>query len=342
MFASLVAIATSPIISPHAGFVSIDLEEERGREERGMAMNPKATLYEMLGVQNGAGLAELQSAYRRELSSLEAMRGSMSSQEFNDKAQLLRVIMNTLTDPVSRLSYDAKLAAASRTATSSITTRSLATRSADTAVGPQVRADALSLRADALALRADAMLVRAGLDDPGSHGASTAQVVASAALTGLKRFTRALGLLVLVCIVAFGVTRLITGDSSVRRAAAEAKVNAQTALQEYYQTHGVRPANMAELELLEAERRRRENQARQVDQNREKQERDARRFEEESRQRGREVSEQLRMAEEEVRRNAERDAWQEQMKKQDQRLREEAEQRRIERERQQWRETLRR
>jgi hypothetical protein len=304
-------------------------------------MKPKATLYEMLGVQERANVAELQSAYRRELSSLESMRASMSSQEFDDKAQLLRVVMNTLTDPVSRLSYDAKLAAASRTATSSITTRSLVTRDA-AAVGPQVRADALSLRADALALRADAMLVRAGLDDPGSYGGSTAQVVASAALTGLKRFTRALGLLVLVGIAAYGITRSVTGDPSSRRAAAEAKANAQTALQEYYQTHGVRPANMAELELLEAERRRRENQARQVDRNREKQERDARLFEEESRQRGREVSEQLRLAEEQVRRNAERDAYQEQMKQQDKRYREEAEQRRIERERQQWRETLRR
>ena len=303
-------------------------------------MRTKATLYEMLGVQDSAGLAELQSAYRRELSLLESMRGSMSPQEFSDKAQLLRVAMNTLVDPVSRLGYDAKLAASRRTAADPVATRSLATRAADAAaVG--TRADALSLRADALALRADAMLVRAGLDAPQAHGGSTALIVASAAMTALKRFVRALGLLVLVGIAAYGIARLAMGDPS-RRAAVESKAREQTAIQEYYQTHGVRPANMAELELLEAERRRRENQARQADQNREKQERDARRFEEESRQRGREVSEQLRMADEQARRDAERALWQEQMKQQERRLREEAEQRRIEREKQQWRETLRR
>jgi hypothetical protein len=305
-------------------------------------MKPKATLYEMLGVQERANLAELQSAYRRELSSLESMRASLSSEEFSDKSQLLRVTMNTLTDPVSRLSYDAKLAATRRTVAGTVTTRSLATRALDADTdGSHARADALSLRADALALRADAMLVRAGLDDPGSHG-STSQIVASAALSGLKHLTRAVGLLVLVGIGAFAVTRLFTGEPSARREAAAAKTSEKTAIQEYYQTHGVRPANMAELELLEAERRRRAIQARQAEQNREKQERDAHRFEEESRQRGREVSQQLRMAEEEARRNAERDAWQEQMKLQDKRLRDEAEQRRIEREKQQWRETLRR
>jgi hypothetical protein len=48
----------------------------------------------------------------------------------------------------------------------------------------------------------------------------------------------------------------MNGDFSDYRARLEAKAAEKTAVQEYFQTHGVRPANMAELELLEAERRR--------------------------------------------------------------------------------------
>lgn len=305
-------------------------------------MRARSTLYEMLGVQERAGLPELHAAFRRELNLLESMRASMSSQDFNDKAQLLRVAMNTLADPVSRLGYDNKLAS-SRMPEPSVATRALAARCVDaTAASTQVRAEALSLRADALALRADAMLVRAGIDAPASAGAGAAQVVASVAMTAFKRFVRALGLLVLVSIVAYALTRLFVGDPSAQRAAVESKASEKTSLQEYYQTYGVRPANMAELELLEAERRRRENQGRLVDQNRDKLEREARTFEEESRRRGREVTAELRVAEEQARRDAERAEMQERERGQQKRAQEEAEQMRIEREQQQWRETLRR
>jgi len=306
-------------------------------------MKARPTLYEMLDVQESAGLPELQSGYRRKLNALESTRATMSPQEFNDKAQLLRLAMNTLADPVSRLGYDNKLAATSRTAGRPTVARGLAMRAVDAPFGStEVRADALSLRADALALRADAMLVRAGLDSPRAGAGGTVQVVATIAMTALQRFARALGLLVLVGIAVFVIARLVVGDPSARRAALEAKANEKTALQEYYQAHGVRPASLAEMELLEAERRRGENQGKQADRDREKQERDARRFEEESRQRGREVSEQMRAAEEQARRDAERALWQEQIKQQQKRMQEEAEQRRIEREKQQWRETLRR
>lgn len=306
-------------------------------------MKSRSTLYEMLGVEESAGVPELQAAYRRESNLLESNRATLSSQEFNDKAQLLRVAMSTLADPVTRLSYDAKLAANRRATEIPVPTRALAMRAAGApAASAEVRADALSLRADALALRADAMLVRAGVD---VGGASTAQVVASAAMTGLKRVVRAIGLLVVVCIAAYVITRLMMGDPSARRAAMEMKAHEKTAIQEYYQTYGVRPANMAELELLEAERRRRENQGKQGSHDREKQERDARRFEEESRRRGQEVSEQLRYAEEQARRDAERAQMDEDMKaqrvEQEKRAREEAEQMRIEREQQRWRDSLR-
>jgi curved DNA-binding protein CbpA len=307
-------------------------------------MSPKPTLYQLLGVQQGASQPQIQAAYRSQVSLLESTRATRSPQEFTDREQLIRVAFNTLADPVTRVSYDAKLAADSAPADSGAVPGAKASRSTAVAVAStQVRAEALSLRADALALRADAMLLRGGLDDKAGGGAA-AQAVATA-LTGLKLFVRAIGLLVVVCIAAFGVTRLMVGDPAARHSALETKAREQTALQEYFQAHGVRPANMAELELLEAERRRREHQTRQGDHDREKQEREARQFDEESRRLANEVSENMRQAQEDARRQAELDRQNEQQKEQqkqyEQRAREEAERMRIEQEKQRWRETLR-
>lgn len=310
-------------------------------------MGSKPTLYDMLGVAHGASLPELNAAYRRETSALEAGRATASAQEFNDKTQLLRLALNTLADPVSRLGYDSKLAASSRPPENTALSLALEPQSADRAVAStEVRADALSLRADALALRADAMLVRAGVGLPGAGRGGALHTVASGTMTAFKRFVSALGILVLLGIGAFVATRFMVGDSSGRRAVIEAKAHEKTALQEYFQTHGVRPANMAELELLEADRRRRENQGRQVGQDRDKQEQDARRFEEESRRRAQEASDNLRRSEEQGRHEAEREQnrelAQQRMVLQDKRAREEAEQRRIEREKAQWTDVLRR
>ena len=74
-------------------------------------MRSTRTLYEVLGVAPGAGVAELQAAYRREFGALEAARGNMNPDSFNEQMQLLRLALSTLADPASRLGYDTKLAA---------------------------------------------------------------------------------------------------------------------------------------------------------------------------------------------------------------------------------------
>lgn len=301
-------------------------------------MSATQTLYEVLGAPQEASLAELQSAYRREVGVLEAARGSMSPQAFTDKLQLLRVAFSTLSDPATRLGYDAKLAASRPPAARPAAPLALVPQAAEQRSPADVRADALSLRADALSLRADAMLLRSRLDAPAGAG-GIAQTVASGTVAALKYFTRAIGLLVLVVVIAFALTRCMLGDSSERRARLEAKAAEQTALQEYYQTHGIRPANMAELELLEAERRRRENRGRTAEQDREKAERDARLFEEESRRRADQVSARLRSDEERARHEA---AVERQRQEYEARAKQEAERRRIEQERNQWQEILRR
>lgn len=310
-------------------------------------MKAKQTLYEILGVDPYAGLPQLQAAYSARLRALEQDRQAMSPQAFSDRVQVLRVALSTLSDASSRLSYDAKLIAARNPVGVSDAGLALVPMLDDAATAStDVRAEALSLRADALSLRADAMMMRARAESPRARSADVARTVATGTLTGFKYLTRAIGLLVIVAIGAFGLTRCMTGDSSAYRARLEAKAAEKTALQDYFQTHGVRPANMAELELLEAERRRRENSERANDQDRTKAEWEARQFEEDAQRRGREVAENLRLAEERAEREQQRAAYEQQAKERVEQARrdaaQQAEERRVERERQQWREVLRR
>lgn len=290
-------------------------------------MGAKPNLYELLGVSPHVSVAEVQAAYRRCAHTLEATRGSLPPEQFADRSQLLRLALSTLTDPVTRQGYDQKLIVLALSVSS----------------GNAARADALALRADALALRADAIQTRADVEP---QTVAVARLLASGTLKTVSYVTRAIGVLVIVGFGSFMLTRCNGDSSEARRAVLDAKAQEKTLLQEYYNTHGVRPANMAELELLNAERRRRDNQARAETQDRNKEQREQRSFEEESRRRGREVSERLRMDEErqqmQIVRDRERAEDLMARKRSEQRAREDAEQWRNEREREMWRETLRR
>jgi pyruvate/oxaloacetate carboxyltransferase len=81
----------------------------------------------------------------------------------------------------------------------------------------------------------------------------------------------------------------------------EARAAEQIRLQEYARTYGVRPANIAELERMEAERQRREIETRQADQERRRREEDKRRWEEEVRRASESVTYNIQQAQ-----NAER------------------------------------
>jgi len=284
-------------------------------------MQSKSTLYELLGVSPLASAADVQAAYRRELDALEAQRGEMTPQAIVERAQVLRVAFSTLGNAALRAAYDAELQSAERAA------RAAAGMMPSMVSREQVRAEALGLRADALSLRADAMLARAELEGTTSRRAA-------GLLAGASTVLRALGLLVVIGIAAFGFTRCTVAGSAQQRAVAEVRAAEQVALQDYYQTYGVRPANMAELELMEAERRRRENDARQAEQERRQQTEQQRRWEEESRRIGERVSQDLQRADEEARRLAARVRMlkeeEEQLKLELQLARDEAERRRLE------------
>ena len=255
-------------------------------------MQSKSTLYELLRVAPWASAADVQAAYRREMEALEAQRANLTPQEFAERAQVLRVAFSTLGNAALRADYDAKLRSAEREARAAAITPAPDPRE-------QVRAEALGLRADALSLRADAMLARAELQ--GTMGRSAAGLLA-----GASTVVRAIGLLVVIGIAAFGFTRCTLAGSAEQRAVAEKRAAEQVALQDYFQTYGVRPANMAELELMEAERRRRENETRQAEQEQRRKADEQRRWEEESRRIGARVSQDMPRADEEARRHAAR------------------------------------
>lgn len=316
-------------------------------------MKAKPTLYELLGVPQAAAVPEIQAAYRREMGALEQARAGMQAQDFNDRAQLLRLAYSTLTDPASRTGYDNKLAATTAATPAAAATRALSLRpegEGQPTPSAEVRADALALRADALSLRADAMLLRAGVDPAGAG--STGGALAAGVLKASKTVVRAFGILVVIAIGTFAVARCSMGGSD-RQAAMQQKAAEKAALQEYYQAYGVRPANLAEMELMEVARRRKESESRQAEQNqrqaeqqRRQQEEEERRFREEAHRRGQEVAAELRRAEEQQRYEQLRE---EQIKLQEEKTRLQREQIQRERERlrgeqqrQQWQDTLRR
>lgn len=80
-------------------------------------------------------------------------------------------------------------------------------------------------------------------------------LISSGPLWSVVIFSSVLGL------IALGFARC-SNDTPLRRNAVKSKATEKAALQEYFQTHSIRPANLAEMVLLEAERRRRINENR--------------------------------------------------------------------------------
>lgn len=151
-----------------------------------------------------------------------------------------------------------------------------------------------------------------------------------------------LGTLFAIAIVVQVIALRSANRQSMVDAAVAEKAREKVELQEYYQQYGVRPANKAELELLKAENHRKEEAARKLAAERERIEEDSRRFEENARRRGDQVSSALQMAEltakEQARREDERKEWQ---KKEEQRVAEQIERNRIERQKAEWRDVMR-
>ena len=312
-------------------------------------MTPKKkTLYEILAVAENASDAEIQVGYEIALAKLQLQKDRISSDDFDFKLKVIQMAFTTLSTPSSRDVYDAKLAVSPPPPATPAATAAPALA----LVPLEVEADALSLRAEAMALRAEAMTMRAdvlalrsGAAVPLDNRSFSAdrQRHAPSPTSPSRKILMAVGT-VLAIVMVTQATRMVMGNRQANVAAATAaQANEKVVLQEYYQTHGVRPANIAEMELLEAAKRRQEAAQRTAERDKNKVEQDARRFEEESRRRAAQVSESLRLAELEASRQVRReDEQRERQQREDTRYKEEKERQRIERQKAEWREVLRR
>lgn len=321
-------------------------------------MVKKPSLYEILGLTQTANSAEIDQAWRMKLGALERVANSMDGAELLSRKQLIRVAANTLLDSSSRLAYDSHLARSEGAGSGAINHASELSHqvASEAAMGlalvPQVPSppsrDSMSLRADAMALRADAMSLRADalILQSGSRLSADSDADRLRGWPGLMSsgpILRILGFLVIMSLVALGWARCSAVVAPQQRNATDSKAGEKAALQEYFQTHGVRPANLAEMELLEAERRRSSNDSRNEQQNADQKAKAAIEFEKDARRRAQEVSDRLnfdeqaqKLSQQREEREAERLNYE---RKESARL---AEERRIQRLQDQWQQTLRR
>ncbi len=327
-------------------------------------MSKKPTLYEILGIQRQADSATIDIAAQAQMALLAQGSSGLDTSAQAARQQMIRIAVSTLKDPSTRLTYDARLAQedalsntqavphAFSTATAASITDALVLRPTSPGLPGQesahLRAEALSLKAEALSLKADAMILQASASSnslvtsgPSTHAAAAGWLEGMAA----GRMWRVLIFMLILLAIAMSFSRCaISGPA--QREASEAKAAERAALQEYFQTYGVRPANMAELELLQAERKRKDNEQRSQMQDTNKTKTDEQRFEEESRRRAQEVSDRLRSEEEAHKMSVERDRDRELQAERELRERKDAErraeERRIQRLEQQWQNVIKR
>jgi len=244
-------------------------------------MAQKKTLYELLELPPDAPEADIQAAYDRLTQALQTLPPGLSHEDRLMQERVLRVAHSTLMNPQSRAAYDAEQAARRPAA------GGLALVPVDQAGGSAqpsaLRTDAMLLRAEAIALRANALELKASALDgtaPPAAAVAPPSVAPNRVLThyappvpryslppvepssnlplvlswlsgSIKHVLLGLGTLVVIAMGVQAINSPSRQTSEAQRAAQE-----KIYLQEYYQTYGVRPANMAEARLLDEQRRR--------------------------------------------------------------------------------------
>jgi curved DNA-binding protein CbpA len=206
----------------------------------------KPSLYEILDVSRTATAPEIKAAHRKLSDELAATKSGLSGEEISLKQNLLDIALNTLVDPLSRAAYDISL-----------------TR--QTNGGTSANQDVAGKNLAAILSGADR--------SPGALDADSVSVAITRSASSLTRI-----MLFIAGLMAAGfIIQLIFAGFANRHIyqatdAAEDKV----IIQEYYQEHGIRPASRAEVELLQAEDRRKEMERRQEESERRKEESDRR------------------------------------------------------------------
>ncbi len=261
---------------------------------------PKKTLYELLRLPGTASVDEIHRAHALQLARLQAMRTPHNAAEVDFQIQTLNVALTTLSSPSSRLTYDTRLAQEQRAALQARSPASpLSGSAAANAASPAAWAQDLPPEAAAILERANR--ARAGLPPEPPEGPALRGLLSFAGASA-GRVLAALGALVVLSTAANWYLRrpLMEAADGRMPVARVDPMEEKIQLQEYYQQYGVRPANLADMQLLERERRAREQAEREAAHAQQKAELERLRFEEETRRRAEEVSANLRRAEEDA------------------------------------------
>lgn len=271
----------------------------------------KKTMYEILEVSPTATIAEIRAAHRR--LSLELMSGKsgLSREDIAFRLNLLDVALHTVSVPVLRDEYDAKLAATTRSGSAPLPVKANTLSLVDAVKVNQIAAAIEDSQITAL------MQTR---QFPVKEVSSTLRTSARALKTILRVV---IGLFVLGFFIKMGQTAVAFRNAG-QPTADQLKAEEKLAILEYYKKHGVRPASGAEAALLEKENQRRELELRAAKAKEQREEAEYRRFVEESRREGDYIHEELVRSEQYER---EKEEQRQRAAAEEQRYREEAAQR---------------
>ena len=237
-----------------------------------------------------ASVEDIQQAHGRLVDQLIAGRANHSAADLDFRMQTLKVALSTLSSPSSRLAYDAKLA------------HDRAVQSGLAAGADSTRGD-LGAWANELPPEAEALVRRARrAAAPEEERQSPWVWLLSNLKSSVTKSLVFIGLLAVMGMVLQVVFMRAAGTNppgEFQRSAEDKAV-----LQEYYQTHGVRPASREEADLLTRENQRKAAEAREAERKQEMAEMEQRRFDQETKRRAEEVSAALRRSEEEALRKA--------------------------------------
>lgn len=253
----------------------------------------KKSLYEWLQVSRHASTEDIQQAHGRLVDKLIAERSKLSAADLDLHMQTLKLALNTLSSPSSRFAYDAKLAhdearQKSLAASADAQPEQLGTPSGFMNHLPPEKA----------ATARHAHRTEASNEERLSPFVWLLSNLKSS-LTKSLVFIGLLAVMGMVLQMMFMRAAVTNPPSALQRSAEDKAV-----LQEYYQTHGVRPASREEADLLSRENQRKEAEAREAQRKQQMAEMEQLRFEQETKRRADEVSAALRRSEEEAVRKA--------------------------------------
>lgn len=307
-----------------------------------MATNRKKTLYEILDVRKNATYPEITAAHQQLLEKIQSQKERMSAEDLDFRQKVVQLAFQTLSTPISRDAYDAKLASQCEADVGVERPNPFAVQipaNATPADALSFKAEAISLRAEAMSLRAEALSLRAG-GAPVDRYAVNTESMGSMVMPMVKKVIMVLGTLVAVSMV-IQVANVLLANKRASDPALEDKAKDKVALQEYYQTHGIRPGGKTEADLLDVKNRREENEQRLADREKQVQAEKTRRFEDDARRAGERASAEIARSEEQFQnRTRVEDEQLKFRKEQEKRRQEDIERMRIENEKAQWRAVL--